>query len=860
MREIKILEEDWLFHLGDEKEAFKEDFEEDEWEEVEIPHDWGIFGPFKKMRTENWWLFQNLDYRIGYLPQGIGWYRKYIYIPKEYENKEVIIQFDGVYRDSDVWINGHHLGHRMYGYITFYYDLTPYLKFGTENVIAVRVDNKGVSSRWYSGSGIYRKVQLLIMDKIHISQWGTFVKTLNINQISDDHNSAESALIELDIKIENECSKDKSSGRKGDNKRETDNLNGGSHLEGDYQVISRIYAKQIIIDAKGEEANNHNNNNHNNNNHNDNNDNGHFLVEATTNLDIIGRHSTQIIQTFELKNPRLWSPDRPNLYEIETRIIKDNREVIDVYRTPLGIRTFRFDADNGFFLNGRNLKFKGVCLHHDNGPLGAKIYRRAIERKLEILKNMGCNAIRTSHNPPSNEMLELCDEMGFMVMDEAFDEWTLLKTPLGYSRVFDQDYERDVRDFVNRDKNHPSVIIWSCGNEVPEQKYKSGIEVLKKLLDVFHREDPTRPVTQGCNMIDEANKTGFADLLDVVGYNYKGDHIVEYNSDPNPPDKSFICRYDIEHQKYPNRKMIGSENCSALNTRGVYHFPVVYTRNAKKNAKSGDFHLSSYDVTSEVPLIILKTRPYVSGMFTWEGFDYIGEPTPYYWPARSSQFGLVDLCGFPKDNYYLYKSQWTKEPMVHILPHWNWNNEYFNLKDPIPVWIYSNCDSVELFLNGKSLGEKSFKDEDFMDVLHLEWLVNYEPGELKAIGKINGKEMCSKIIRTSDVPAVIKLRADRTTIKANKDLVYITASIHDKNGIFVPTAEELLTFTIEGDGEIIGVGNGNPISHEPFVDEQRHTFNGLALVIVRSLKKKGTLIIKATNPHLKSAEIKIQME
>jgi len=800
IRDVINLENEWLFHFGDLENAQDPSFNDEEWQEVEIPHDWSIEGSFKQFRDENWAFFQNLDHRIGYLPQGIGWYRKYIFIPKKFENKKILILFDGIYRDSDVWINGFHLDHRMYGYISFYYDLTPYIKFDQNNVLAIRVDNKGVSSRWYSGSGIYRKVRLIIKNKINIDQWGIYVVCSDVSE--------KNAKIQLKITI---------------------NID-SSNLNKVISVRSKIFPIKSGQDYEKIE-------------------NIKPIQEIQTECSLIYEKNLHI-QNFELDKPLLWSPESPNLYIIKTELILNN-EIVDEEFTKFGIRQFRFDPNEGFFLNNKNYKFKGVCLHHDNGALGAKVFKRAIERQLQILKEIGCNAIRTSHNPPAEELLDLCDSLGFMVMDEIFDEWTIPKTPFGYSRVFEQNFEKDVRDFVRRDRNHPSVIIWSCGNEVPEQKFKNKLVVLKRLIDIFHEEDPTRPVTQGCNQMREANKTGFADLLDIAGYNYYGDEVIGPAEIENK-NYVFKCRYDEEHKKYPNRILIGTENCSAWNTRGVYHFPLVYSKGGKIHE---DFHCSSYDITSEIPLIILKTRPYVCGMFTWSGFDYIGEPTPYYWPARSCQFGLVDLCGFPKDNYYLYQSQWTSKPMIHLFPHWNWRKNMV-----IPVWIYSNCEKVELFLNRKSLGIKSFKDEDFSDVLHLEWEVPWKEGELKAVGIIGNDIVCSKSIKTSKQPAKIKLSVDRNKINKHKDLAYIKVEILDEDDVFVPTAENLIHFSIEGPGKIIGVCNGNPISHESFVDQQIHAFNGLCLAIVQSIGEEGVIEVKATNPNLISDKIIIYVE
>ena len=782
----KLLHDEWSFHLGNFKNAHEIGFDDDEWRLLDLPHDWSIEGQFKEFRDENWNQFMNLDFRIGYLPQGIGWYRKSFYIPKDYENKKITIQFDGVYRNSDVWINGIHLGHRPYGYSTFYYDLTPHLKFGNNNTIAVKVDNLGVSSRWYAGSGIYRKVILIITDKIHIGQFGTYWTTPNVNE--------KEAEINIKTTIDNET---------------TNSIN-SKIIDVKINLISEIY--QGSSEMGNEKP-----------------------IESITTEVNLKKSTNEIAQTITINNPKLWSPIYPNLYRIKSIIVKEGK-IIDEYWTPLGLRSFRFDPDQGFFLNDKNIKFKGVCLHHDNGCIGSKIIYRAIERKLEILQEMGCNAIRTSHNPPSQELLELCDKMGFMVMDEAFDEWILPKTPHGYSSYFNEWFDRDVTDFVRRDRNHPSVIIWSCGNEVQEQKYASGIEPLKKLIDVFHREDPTRPVTQGCNNMKEANEFGFADELDIVGYNYWGDKVTKYT------DEGFVCRYDEDHKKHPKRILIGSENCSALITRGVYHIPTPFSREGKIN---DDMLCSAYDVTSEISLMILKSRTYVCGMFTWEGFDYIGEPSPYPWPSRSSNYGIFDLCGFPKDTYYLYKSQWSDKPMVHILPHWNWHKGM-----SIAVWVYTNCETVELYLNGKSLGELSQKDEDFDDILHLIWDVRYIPGEIKAVGRIKGKYVVSKTIKTAGYPYRVELESDREIIDKNNDLAYITVRSSDIEGNFMPTAQNLVSFKIEGPGKIIGVGNGNPISHEPFIDQQRHLFNGLCLVVIQSTNSTGKIKLKASSGSL----------
>jgi beta-galactosidase len=782
-REIIPLMKEWYFHRGDIATGQDPKLDDDEWRELDLPHDWTIEGRFIEHRNENWSRLENFDHRIGYLPQGIGWYRKHFTISDTNKEKQVKIQFDGVYRNAEVWINGEYLGCRPYGYSSFYYDLTPHIKFGKNNIIAVKVDNTGVSSRWYSGSGIYRKVFITLCDNIHVDQWGTYWTTPEI--------TAEHAKVNLQTSLVRE------------NENSAELIDLISEIYSGKDKVTEVITKQVEI-----------------------------------------KKTLTVSQEIIIKTPKLWSPDNPNMYLIKTKILNGSK-VVDEYSTPLGIRTFRFEPERGFFLNKENIKMKGVCLHHDNGCLGAKIYHRAVERKLEILKEMGCNAIRTSHNPPSQELLELCDEMGFLVMDEVFDEWTRYKTPEGYWNYFKEWYEQDVRDFIRRDRNHPSIIIWSCGNEVPEQRFEDGLDVLRKLMKIFKEEDPTRPVTQGCNSMEEANKHGFAQLLDIPGYNYYGDRI----SGPAWADYPFRCKYDDEHETYPDRILLGSENVSALNTRGVYHDRDTMDI---QRWQRPDFHCSAYDIKTEVPLMVCMSRPYVCGMFTWEGFDYIGEPSPYPWPARSSQYGIFDLCGFPKDTYYLYKSQWVEKPLIHILPHWNWEEG-----EKIEVWVYSNCESAELFLNGESLGEYSFK-EDFDDVLHLVWDVPFKAGELKAIGKTNGKEIISSTIQTTGFPNKICLQADRQKVSEGDELIHLTASVCDAKGNVIPNSHNLILFKVEGPGEVIGVGNGNPISHEPFVDQQRHVFNGLCLAVIKIKEGKGPIKIQATSAGLKLDAITIE--
>jgi beta-galactosidase len=525
----------------------------------------------------------------------------------------------------------------------------------------------------------------------------------------------------------------------------------------------------------------------------------------------------------------LWSLENPRLYRVES-IVRTNDRAVDAGVTPFGIRTIEFTIDKGFFLNGKHVDVKGVCDHHDMGSLGSAVHKRAIERQLEILKSMGCNAIRTSHNPPDPVLLDLCDRMGFLVMDESFDEWKRPKTMYGYGRFFDEWSERDLTDMIHRDRNHPSIILWSIGNEIPEQEIANAYDMSKRLVDICHREDPTRPVTSACNTPDAAVANGFSKPLDVFGINYQ------------------MSFYKLLQGK---GKLLASETASAVSTRGEYN--LVQNGGTLNIIRELHNQCSSYDdSTAESTLRAVKNAPWVAGQFVWTGFDYIGEPSPFPWPSASSYFGIVDLCGFPKDRYYLYQSQWTDKPMVHILPHWNWQG--FEGQE-IPVWCYSNCESVELFLNGKSLGEKKFSDtKDY----HVVWKVPYAAGTLKAIAKNNGKTVCLDEVQTAGAPAKIVLTPDHTEINADgDDLSNIKIEIVDKDGYVCPNADNLVKFKIEGEGVIAGVGNGNPVSHEYFKANERKAFHGLCLAVVQSKRERGTIRLSAESEGLQAAKVLI---
>ena len=710
----------------------------------------------------------------GFVNGGIGWYRKTFTLDKNQKGKRVFIEFDGIYMNSDVWINGFHLGNRPYGYSSFQYELTKHLKYDKENVIAVRVNVEQPCSRWYSGAGIYRNVRLTITDPIHIAHWGTYITTPEVSESS--------ATIRVETKICNQSA---------------------------YEHVVEL--KNVIVDDSGD------------------------IIASGSSSQMIEANSLKVFeQVLEVKNPKLWSVENPVIYDVKSEVSVDD-EVVDNFDTPFGVRTFEFTTDKGFFLNGKHVDLNGVCLHHDLGSLGAAVNKRAIEHQLEIMKTMGCNAIRTSHNPPAPELLDLCDRMGFLVMDEAFDEWIRSKTKYGYGQFFEEWSERDLADMIRRDKNHPSIIMWSIGNEIPEQDNDNAYEMVKRLADICFREDPTRPVTSACNSPEDAVKTGFNKALDVFGINYN------------------MFFYDT----YKGRaSMIGSETTSAVTTRGEYNFVLENGKVVVKNDLNNQ--CSSYnDTTAETTLKKIKKSPWVAGQFLWTGFDYIGEPSPFSWPSVSSYFGIVDLCGFPKDRYYLYQSQWTDTPIVHLLPHWNMptGQDGFEGKE-IPVWCYSNCESVELFLNGKSLGEKKFSNTED---LHLTWNVPYVPGTLKAVAKKNGKVICVDEIKTAGEPAKINLIPDRNEITADgQDLSFVKVEILDKEGNICPNADNLISFSTEGEGTIAGVGNGNPISHEDFKANKRKAFHGLALVIIKSTLNEGEIKLHAVSDNLKEMVIKLK--
>jgi len=785
----------WKFSRGDFPEAAEIIFDDKQWQQIDIPHDWSISGTFSRENPSG--------HSGGFAPGGIGWYRKSFTMERKYDSSKVTVEFGGVYMNSEVWINGHYLGKRPYGYISFNYDLTPYLNFEGDNIIAVRVDNsQQPNARWYTGSGIYRHVWLIFTDELHIARHGVYITTPSV--------SLDAAIMEIKTSVENDYEEVMQ-----------------------FSLVSEIYTSQDELVARLE-----------------------------TPAELNGKGKKEIIQNMTVKNPELWSPGNPYLYKVKS-FIKVQDDTIDELTTNAGIREITFSADKGFFLNGESMKLKGVNNHSDLGALGAALNNRVLERRLEILKAMGCNAIRTAHNPPSEELLDMCDRMGFMVMDEAFDEWVESwpwtnrkqdgKAKYGYHLYFDEWAEKDLVEMIRRDRNHPSVILWSVGNEIPDACYEIGTERLKKLMGIVRGHDQSRPVTCGITHMHLANESGFASQLDVTGYNGGGGSCFMYEQD---------------HKAYPERKFIATEVPHSFQTRGVYRTQSWYRG---KNPMGGimkvpdrtddevftdisRFFSSSYDnamvrISARDSWRRTRDFPYMSGEFRWTGFDYLGE-TMYGWPAKFWNFGIIDMCGFPKDTYYFYQSQWTEKPMVHIFPHWNWQGKEGS---EIPVVAYSNCESVELFLNGKSLGEK-----EMGDMMDLVWLIPYQQGTIEVQGKNDGEAMCVNEIITSDDPAKIQLRADRKVIMADRqDVVHIEVNILDNNNRFVPTASNKINFRVEGEGTIMAVDNGDPSSQESFCSSSRKAFNGKCLLIVKSTKKRGRFTVYAESEGLAGAEVKV---
>lgn len=777
------------------------------WRNVDLPHDWAIEGPFN----------DSLENNTGLLPwKGIGWYRKYFKIEETDNGKRFYIDFDGAMANARIWLNGKFVGGWPYGYTSFRLDLTPYVLIGRENIIAVRLDTKNWDSRWYPGAGIYRNVWLVKTTPLHIAYNGVFCTTPEITK--------ERGMLSVEAEVENHLGRPAA-----------------------VMVKATVYRPDMRTGIQGEPVAD--------------------PEFASAVLTASGVHHFRL--DIPVKNPVLWSLDNPQLYKVVVTVSRENI-LSDTYEASFGFRTLDFTPRNGFWLNGRRVEIKGVCNHHDLGALGSAFNIRAAERQLQILKEMGCNAIRTSHNPPAPEMVDLCDKMGFLMQIEAFDTWRIGKKTADYNVIFDAWHEEDLRAMVRRDRNHPSVIMWSIGNEVPDQKNPWLSENLRAIIK---KEDTTRPVTSGCDNPDSGTN-GFQKTLDVFGINYR---LSAY-------EKFFAFKEN------ENLGFHSSESTSTVSSRGEYFFPVV-TGNLNDNLPGkGIFQITSYDVaypewasTPDQQWEMLEKFPAAYGEFVWTGFDYLGEPTPYAgdfsdtkpgtWgyeqvtkmlektgvkevPSRSSYFGIVDLAGFPKDRYFLYQSKWRPDlPMAHILPHWNWPER---LGQITPVHVYTSGDEAELFLNGKSLGRKAKGKYEY----RLIWNdVVYKPGELKVIAYRNGIEWAEDKVVTTGKSIQLSANADRQDVKADgTDLIFITVKIEDKNGNPVPRSSNLINFSIEGPATIVATDNGDATNHTPFQAHSRNAYNGLCLVIVKAEKgAKGEFIVKANSSGLKGAYVKINI-
>lgn len=790
----------WVFARGIHSKAQDPEFDDTAWLALDLPHDWAIEGPFDRRHNA----------RTGGLPiVGQGWYRKHFDVPPSAKGKLATLEFDGAMEHSKVWVNGNFVGYRPNGYVGFEYDIAEFLKPGERNLVAVQLEVKDLSTRWYSGGGLYRDVWIEYDEPVHINKAHT---RLEVSSVSDQQ-----AKIAVELGIDGQ----------------PDN---GTTME------------IAVADMQGKEV-------------------------TRITMPVAGRvRNGAAVAQLAIPTPRRWSLDDPYLYSISFNL-RAGDTLLDSYRLPMGVRTLEFSATEGFLLNGKHVPIHGVCLHHDNGPLGAVANRRAIERKLQIMKSMGANAIRTTHNPPSPYLVEFADKLGMLVQVEAFDVWQMAKNGAedGYNISFDEWHERDLTDMVQQFRNHPSVFMWSIGNEILEQTGPAGRDIARQLTAIVKRHDTTRPVTAGLSKYPEPFDNGMADELDVVGINYQPVY------------------FDAIKARNPEWVLLSTESASTVSSRGVYHWPI-------ENYQSHpSWRMSSYDVIAppngypaDLEFVYLRDNRSVMGEFIWTGIDYLGEPTPYSgrdhatgghwnkdWPARSSYFGAVDLAGLPKDRYYLYQSQWTEEPMVHVLPHWNWEGRE---GEPVPVMVYTNGDEVELFLNDKSLGRRvkgknlvnlsletyrhrAPEQLSFDSPYRLRWDVPYAPGTLRAISYKDGKPFAETEVVTAGVPYKVRLVADRASILADgQDLSYVTVLIEDRAGNTVPYAENMVRFIVEGEGSIAAVGNGDAATVEPFKANYRRAFSGKAIAIIQSTTKAGRISLQAISDRLVSDEITLLSE
>lgn len=786
----------------------KPGFNDSLWQTVDLPHDWAIEGPF--MEGED----AEVGGGMGRLPShGVAWYRKKLDIPASDAHKMTYLEVEGAMSYAMVWLNGHLVGGWPYGYNTWRVDLTPYLNFGGENQLAIRLDNPNHSSRWYPGGGIYRNVWLIKTNPIHVDQWGTFVTTIDANE--------KTATIDVAVTIANHSSHNAK-----------------------IDIMTEIFPLNNKGEISGTSVGESN------------------QIRTATEVG----NPTKIHQSITLLHPKLWGPaptQQPNMY-VAVTTLRQKQQIIDQYTTPFGIRTLQFDGEKGLMVNGEPIFIKGVNQHHDLGALGAAFNKRAAERQLEILLEMGCNAIRIAHNPPAPELLELTDRMGILVVNEIFDVWERKKTPHDFHLIFPDWYEQDLRAFVRRDRNNPSVILWSYGNEVGEQYTDvAGAQLSQKLHDIVKEEDPTRPTTVSMNYAKP--HMPFSEVSDVINLNYQGEGIRDTPAHAHLVGIRTSPMYPAFHEKYPYKLILSSENAAALSTRGTYMFPVHegisspvtdQTGGDSKNRFVSAYELYAVDFGSSADKVFATKdqHPYVGGGFVWSGWDYLGEPTPYYL-SRSTYFGIIDLAGFKKDRFYLYQARWRPDyPMVHILPHWNWPER---IGQTTPVHLFTSGDEAELFLNGESLGRKQKGDLEY----RLRWEdVKYQPGELKAIAYKNGKIWAESTVRTTGPAEQLMAKADRDTLSDDgRDLSFITLRITDKNGDTVPNANHLIQFTVDGPGRIVGTDNGDPTDLTPFTSLKRKAFNGLCLVIVSNKKgEAGAIQITAESEGLQLTTVTVQ--
>lgn len=787
-----LLEKGWKFTKGEVSNAEMPAFNDAKWETVDIPHDWAILGPFDKNNDlQNVAVTQNFETqaslktgRTGGLPYvGIGWYRTTFHSTP---GKQTTLIFDGAMSEARVFVNGKEACFWPCGYNSFYCDVTSLVnEDGKNNTLAVRLENRPQSSRWYPGAGLYRNVHVVTTEKIHVPVWGTQITT---PCVKDEYASV--------------CLR-------------TTILNAGK---------TELTVVTDIMDADGQ------------------------VVSTKTNKGVIN-HGQPFTQNFIVERPKLWSPETPVLYKAVSKIYSGDT-LLDTYSTRFGIRTIEYIADKGFYLNGKRRKFQGVCNHHDLGPLGAAINVAALRHQLTLLKEMGCDAIRTSHNMPAPELVELCDEMGFMMMLEPFDEWDIAKCDNGYHRFFNEWAEKDMVNMLRQYRNNPCVVMWSIGNEVPTQWSPEGYKVAKFLQDICHREDPTRPVTCGMDQVKSVLANGFAAMLDIPGLNYRA-HL-----------------YDEAYERLPQNIILGSETSSTVSSRGVYKFPVE----RKAGAMYDDHQSSSYDLEycnwSNIPDIDFaraEDHEWTIGQFVWTGFDYLGEPSPYdtnAWPNHSSMFGIIDLASIPKDRYYLYRSVWNKEAeTLHILPHWNWEGRE---GEKTPVFVYTNYPSAELFINGKSYGRQTkHKNGTVENRYRLMWHdAVYQPGEVRVVAyDEQGNPVAEKTVRTAGKPHHIELVTDRSSLQADgKDLAYVTLRIVDKDGNLCPNDGRLVSFKVKGTGKYRASANGDPTCLDLFHKPEMHAFGGMLTVIVQSGEKTGEIELQATAKGIKTGTIRIPVK